>query len=51
MRAGWAEIAWYRGPEEADRAFARSHGPDALEIGRDDLADGSRGRRGGSSRP
>ena len=39
-------IAWYSGPEEAARAFDRSHGPDALEIGRDDagraaLADGA----------
>jgi formamidopyrimidine-DNA glycosylase len=33
------KIAWYAGPDEAGRAFARSHGPDALEIGRDALAD------------
>jgi formamidopyrimidine-DNA glycosylase len=32
------KIAWFAGPDEAGRAFARSHGPDALEIGRDDLA-------------
>jgi formamidopyrimidine-DNA glycosylase len=32
------KIAWYEGPEAAERAFARSHGPDALEIGRADLA-------------
>jgi formamidopyrimidine-DNA glycosylase len=31
-------IAWFAGAEEAGRAFARSHGPDALEIGRDELA-------------
>ena len=31
------KIAWYRGVEEAALAFARSHGPDALEIGRDEL--------------
>ena len=32
------KIAWYRGPDEAASAFAHSHGPDALEIGRDELA-------------
>ncbi len=32
------KIAWYPGAEEAGSAFARSHGPDALEIGHDDLA-------------
>jgi formamidopyrimidine-DNA glycosylase len=32
------KIAWYPGPEEAARAFERSQGPDALAIGRDDLA-------------
>jgi formamidopyrimidine-DNA glycosylase len=31
-------IAWYSGPEDAARAFERSHGPDALEICRADLA-------------
>lgn len=31
-------ILWFDGPEQADAAFARAHGPDALEIGRDDLA-------------
>ena len=31
------KIGWYRGAEEAALAFARSHGPDALEIGRDEL--------------
>src|SRR5271163_566754 len=30
------KIAWYAGAEEAACAFARSHGPDALVIGRDD---------------
>jgi len=32
-------IGWYSGAEEADRAFARSHGPDALEIGRAELTE------------
>jgi formamidopyrimidine-DNA glycosylase len=32
------KIGWYSGAEEAAHAFARSHGPDALEIGRDELA-------------
>ncbi|MBV8074977.1 MAG: DNA-formamidopyrimidine glycosylase [Planctomycetaceae bacterium] len=32
------KIAWHAGPGEAARAFERSHGPDALEITRDDLA-------------
>ena len=32
------KIAWYAGPADAEAAFARAHGPDALEIGRDDLA-------------
>ncbi len=31
-------IAWYPDEEAAERAFGRSHGPDALEIGLDDLA-------------
>ncbi|WP_337173381.1 bifunctional DNA-formamidopyrimidine glycosylase/DNA-(apurinic or apyrimidinic site) lyase [Paludisphaera sp.] len=31
-------ILWFDGPEQADAAFARAHGPDALAIGRDDLA-------------
>jgi formamidopyrimidine-DNA glycosylase len=31
-------IHWFADPEAAARAFARSHGPDALEIGRDELA-------------
>jgi formamidopyrimidine-DNA glycosylase len=31
------KVHWFDGPEEAARAFARSHGPDALEIGRDEL--------------
>src|SRR5262249_26114346 len=26
------KVCWYAGGEEASRAFARSHGPDALEI-------------------
>jgi formamidopyrimidine-DNA glycosylase len=30
-------IGWYRDAEAAERAFARSHGPDALEIARADL--------------
>lgn len=33
------KIAWYADVDEAGRAFARSHGPDALSIGRDDLSD------------
>jgi formamidopyrimidine-DNA glycosylase len=32
------KIGWYRGADEAAQAFCRSHGPDALEIGRDELA-------------
>jgi formamidopyrimidine-DNA glycosylase len=32
------KILWFDGPAAADAAFARSHGPDALEIGREDLA-------------
>jgi formamidopyrimidine-DNA glycosylase len=32
------KIAWYADIEAAERAFARSHGPDALVIGRDELA-------------
>jgi formamidopyrimidine-DNA glycosylase len=32
------KIAWYPGEAEAARAFAQSHGPDALEIGRAELA-------------
>ena len=32
------KIHWFASPEEAAQAFARSHGPDALEIGLDDLA-------------
>jgi formamidopyrimidine-DNA glycosylase len=32
------KIAWYTDLEDAGRAFARSHGPDALEIGGDELA-------------
>jgi formamidopyrimidine-DNA glycosylase len=31
-------VAWYGDPRTAEAAFARSHGPDALAIGRDDLA-------------
>ncbi|QDV36645.1 bifunctional DNA-formamidopyrimidine glycosylase/DNA-(apurinic or apyrimidinic site) lyase [Tautonia plasticadhaerens] len=31
-------IAWYAGPEEAEAAFSKSHGPDALVITADDLA-------------
>ena len=33
------KIGWYRDADEAAAAFARSHGPDALEIGRDELAE------------
>jgi formamidopyrimidine-DNA glycosylase len=41
------KISWYGAADDADRAFARSHGPDALEIGREDLgARLSRTRRG-----
>lgn len=32
------KVAWYAGDDEAEAAFARSHGPDALEIAADDLA-------------
>jgi len=32
------KVAWYAGTKEAQLAFDRSHGPDALEIGRADLA-------------
>jgi formamidopyrimidine-DNA glycosylase len=32
-------ICWYADTQAAAAAFARSHGPDALEIGRDELAD------------
>jgi formamidopyrimidine-DNA glycosylase len=32
------KIAWYPSPGEAEAAFRRSHGPDALEIGLTDLA-------------
>src|SRR5262245_8179839 len=31
------KICWYAGVQKAEQAFARSHGPDALEIGRDQL--------------
>jgi len=31
------KIGWYPRAQDAARAFARSHGPDALEIGRDEL--------------
>jgi formamidopyrimidine-DNA glycosylase len=31
-------IAWHAGPAEAERAFERSHGPDALVITREELA-------------
>lgn len=41
------KIHWFEGPEEAEAAFARSHGPDALEIGRDELAARLRGTRRG----
>ena len=33
------KIGWYPSSDEAALAFARSHGPDALEIGRDELRD------------
>ena len=32
------KIGWFAGPDAAEAAFAHSHGPDALAIGRDDLA-------------
>ncbi|GAC1468303.1 MAG: bifunctional DNA-formamidopyrimidine glycosylase/DNA-(apurinic or apyrimidinic site) lyase [Isosphaeraceae bacterium] len=32
------KIAWYAGQEQAEQAFQRSQGPDALEIERSDLA-------------
>jgi formamidopyrimidine-DNA glycosylase len=32
------KVCWFPDSQEAAQAFARSHGPDALEIGRDDLA-------------
>jgi formamidopyrimidine-DNA glycosylase len=32
------KVCWFPGTQEAAGAFARSHGPDALEIERDDLA-------------
>jgi formamidopyrimidine-DNA glycosylase len=31
------KVAWYADVDDAARAFARSHGPDALEIGEDEL--------------
>jgi formamidopyrimidine-DNA glycosylase len=40
------KICWYANAQAAAAAFARSHGPDALEIGRDELA----GRLGRTSR-
>jgi formamidopyrimidine-DNA glycosylase len=33
------KIGWYSDADEAAVAFARSHGPDALEIGRDELTE------------
>jgi formamidopyrimidine-DNA glycosylase len=33
------KIAWYPGRDEAESAFRKSHGPDALEITRDELAE------------
>ena len=32
------KVCWFPGAQAAAGAFARSHGPDALEIGRDELA-------------
>jgi formamidopyrimidine-DNA glycosylase len=32
------KVCWFRDAQAAAQAFARSHGPDALEIGRDELA-------------
>jgi formamidopyrimidine-DNA glycosylase len=32
------KVCWFPDADAAARAFARSHGPDALEIGRDELA-------------
>ncbi|MGC8640690.1 MAG: Fpg/Nei family DNA glycosylase, partial [Isosphaeraceae bacterium] len=41
------KIQWFAGPEEAELAFARSHGPDALEISLEELTAGlARTRRG-----
>jgi formamidopyrimidine-DNA glycosylase len=41
------KIGWYSDADDADRAFARSHGPDALAIGRDELGERlKRTRRG-----
>jgi len=33
------KICWYAGEDAAAEAFARSHGPDALTIGRDQIAE------------
>jgi formamidopyrimidine-DNA glycosylase len=33
------KVCWFPDAEAAEQAFGRSHGPDALEIGRDDLAE------------
>ncbi len=40
------KVAWYPDDARAEAAFSRSHGPDALAIGRDDLA----GRLGRTTR-
>jgi formamidopyrimidine-DNA glycosylase len=41
------KIHWFANPEAADEAFARSHGPDALEIALDDLSQRLRGTNRG----
>ena len=41
------KVCWFPDDDDAERAFGRSHGPDALEIARDELAGRlSRTRRG-----
>ena len=46
------KICWFPHTEAAEQAFGRSHGPDALEIARDELAGRlSRTTRAASSRP
>ena len=39
------KIGWYPDADQAAVAFARSHGPDALEIGRDELAQAAQTHR------
>jgi len=45
------KVAWFAGLEAAEAAFARSHGPDALEITREDLGGRLARTSRGSSRP